>query len=235
MICLEFTKQLDYYLKNELSEKNRETFEAHYFECDNCFAELKLQERLYSKEVPIVLTGKKTSFIFDFLVPKWKPSLVLASFLVMVLISLSFFNTGSQHLYELSQFEPPLYIKSETREPVKGASFTRAMSFYNQRDYSRVLKELSTLDSSNNAQVLFFKGICCLLAKKQQPKKAIGYFNTIIANMNPNYYDEALYHKGIALLRLNRKEAAITQFKIIAEMFSPYSQKAKKLLKELDC
>ena len=52
--------------------------------------------------------------------------------------------------------------------------------------------------------------------------------------MNPSYYDEAIYYKGIALLRLNKKKQALEQFNNLASMFSPYSKKARVLIGKIN-
>ncbi len=229
MTCSEFTSQIGSYLKEEISEEKRVVFEAHYFECDNCFADLKLRERLYSKEVPIVLKGKK-----PFLVWGLKPLLVLSSFLFVVVSSLLVVNNykEAKFLDEISDVEPPAYMRSETRNALQNETFGTAMALYNNKQYKEALEMLSTIDTGfSNPQVLFFKGICSL--QTDDPKTAVRHFNIIIKNMNPSYYDEAIFYKGIALLRLNKKKQSLEQFNNLASMFSPYSKKARALIEKV--
>ena len=51
--------------------------------------------------------------------------------------------------------------------------------------------------------------------------------------MDPSYYDEALFYKGISYLRMNRKEEALSEFRTLASMFSPLSSKASEKIKML--
>lgn len=230
MTCSEFTSQMDSYLEGKISEEKRELFEAHYFECDNCFANLKLRERLYSKEVPIILKGKKTFWVWGL-----KPLLVLSSFLFVVVSSLLVIDNYREEkfLFEISGVEPPAYIQSETRNALQNETFGKAMSLYNNKQYSEALELLNVIDTSSaNPQVLFFKGICSL--QTDDPKTAVRHFNIIIKNMNPSYYDEAIFYKGIALLRLNKKKQALEQFNNLASMFSPYSKKARVLIGKIE-
>lgn len=232
MECREFIRLIDSYLKEEIPEEEREAFEAHYFECDACFAELKLHERLYSKEVPIVLKGTKPSWAWAF-----KPLLVLSSLLIVVVSSLLVVNNYKQakFLYDISAVEPPAYVQTQTRDALQNKTFTNAMFLYNNREYDEALKLLNSIDAGStesNSQVTFFRGICHL--ETNQPGKAIEAFDIIIKDMNPSYYDEAIFYKGIALLRLNEKEAALEQFYNLASMFSPYASRAKGLIEKID-
>ena len=54
MKCSEFTNVIDSYLDGTLAEDKMEALEMHYFECDDCFARLKVAERLHSNEIHIV-------------------------------------------------------------------------------------------------------------------------------------------------------------------------------------
>ena len=232
MECKEFIRLIDSYLKEEIPEEKREAFEAHYFECDACFAELKLHERLYSKEVPIVLKSTKPFWVWAF-----KPMLVLSSLLIVVVSSLLVVNNYEQakFLYDISAVELPTYVQTETRDAHQNKTFANAMFLYNNQKYSKALKLLIAIDAGfteSNPQVTFFKGICYL--ETNQPEKAIEAFDIIIKNMNPSYYDEAIFYKGIALLRLNEKEDALEQFYNLASMFSPYAPKAKELIEKIN-
>lgn len=229
MTCEEFTRLIDHYLKEEIPEEKREAFETHYFKCDDCFSELKLRERLYSKEIPIVLKEKKPIQILIL-----KPLLVLSSILIVVVSSLLVINNYKQakFLYSISGIEPPSYILSETRNSIQNETFDNAMILYNKKRYDDALKLLKSIeDDSNNPQIIFFKAICCL--QTGDPKAAIENFDIIIKNMNPSYYDEAIFYKGIALLRLNKKGDALLQFNHLATMFSPYSNRANAIINKI--
>lgn len=233
MTCGEFNNLVDSFLAGNIPEDKREAFEAHFFECDACFTQLKLRERLYSKEIPIVTEGRKAAAGWIWL---WKPAVVFSSFFILLISSWLVVDNNKQakFLNEISSSVPvPVYIQSETRNASQDAIFTGAMSLYNNKQYNDALKMLNTLENEpDNPQVLFFKGICSL--ETGDPRSAIKHFNVIIADMNPSYYDEAIYYKSIALLRLNKKKAALEQLNNLASMFSPYSQKAKDLIDRIN-
>lgn len=241
--CPEFNDLIDGYLTDEIPEKVKEAFEAHYFQCDNCFAELKLLERLHSKEIPIVLTERKPFQAWSWsLKPLFKPVLVLASLLIVVVSTLWIVGNYRQgkYLESISEVAPPVYIQTETRDSLpdpKNHIFHQAMIFYNDRQYIAALELLNTLDVSQsglepNPQILFFKAVCCL--ETDDPRTAINHFDVIIEKKNPSYYDEAIFYKGIALLRLKEKKKVIELFQNPVVMSGPYSDRAKAILEKIN-
>ncbi|MGD2086205.1 MAG: zf-HC2 domain-containing protein [Candidatus Aminicenantes bacterium] len=234
MTCKEFASLCDSYLRGNLSEEKQEAFELHYFECDGCFARLKAAERLHCKEVPIVTAVKTPAFEWSELW-KWKPLLAAAAALVVVVLSSIFIIQHSQHMkliYDISTFSPPVYMKSETRGPETSETFAEAMQYYNQGDYTLALEKLKQITTaSGNPQVRFFRGVCFLLVNEL--KNAVTELDIIIENMNASYYDEAIYYKAIALLRMNKKDKALEQLKHLASMFSTYAPKAKELMEKI--
>ena len=235
MTCKEFASLTDSYLRGDLPGEKQEAFELHYFECDGCFARLKAVERLHAKEVPIVTAVKKSAIAWSELW-KWKPLLAAAAALLVVVLSSIFVIQHSRHMkliYDISTFSPPVYLESETRGPGTGETFAEAMRYYNRGNYTWALEILKQIPpSSRNSQVIFFKGVCFLL--KDELKNAITELDIIIEDMNPSYYDEAIYYKAIALLRMNKKDKALEQLEHLADMFSPFSPKANQLIGKID-
>lgn len=228
MICKEFDFLIDCYLHGDISEEDRETFEEHYFTCDECFTKLKINERLHKKGFRVVLKGKKPLFIL-------KPILVLSSIFVLVISSIIFINgvNRSRVMNELSKFSPPIFVPIETRNVSTQEKFFLAMKHYKNKEYNQALQILENIElQSDNPQVTFFTGICYLI--NDNPRTAIKKFDIIIKDMNPSYYDEAIYYKGKALLKLKKKKAAMEQFENLSKMFSPYASRAKSILKELN-
>lgn len=242
MKCKEFANLLDEYLDGELPEEIQESFELHYFECDDCFSLIKTAERLESKEIPIASpeTSKPPLWVWKY----WKPQLAFAS-LFLVIIATYLVVDHSNHLkklYELTTFTAPIYSTSETRGGETGEAgkdmgnlsilFNKAMSFYQSGNYHSALRFLKQIPKQDETpRVMFFKGICCLLT--DQKKVAINEFNRIIERMDPSYYDEALYYKSIALVRLNKTVEARVILENLSGMFSPFSPRAKTLLEKI--
>jgi tetratricopeptide (TPR) repeat protein len=225
----EFRKHIDDYLLEKLDGTLAEAFEAHYFECDDCFLELKTHELLITKNVPIYLEPSNKT------VRSWlpKPALTFASFFLVAVIVLFLFNSyrHNKKLEEISSFSPPIYLQNEIRGTQPEELFSRAMAAYTSKDYGASLGHLQNIRETNNPQVQFFTGMNYLLLKKN--RKAIAFFDQIIDAMNPSYYDEAIYHKGIALVRLNKIEKALVEFQNLAQMHSPFASRAKKMIQKV--
>ncbi len=226
MNCKEFESLIDSYLDGTIPEEKSELFEEHYFLCDNCFSSLQISENLYNKKVHIV-TGKKRRYSFVF-----KPSLVLASMILIVFSSLFVvdLNNRSEQLFKVSDFSPPLYIKGENRGEPTPSLFYEAMEIYQNGDYGKAY-DLIRATGKGNSQICFFRGVLALL--NSNSRDALDCFNIIINKMDPSYYDEALYFRGITYLRMNRKKDAVKEFKTLESMFSPLSKKASEKLKKL--
>jgi len=226
MKCKEFESLIDSYLDGTIPEGKSELFEEHYFCCDNCFASLKISDNLYNKKVHIV-TGKKRSFSFVF-----KPSLVLASMILIVFSSLFYVDLSnrSEHLFKVSDFSPPFYIRGENRGEPTPPLFFEAMEIYQNGDYGKAY-DLIRATGKGNSQICFFRGVLALL--NSDSRDALDCFNIIINKMDPSYYDEALYFRGITYLRMNRKHEALREFKMLEKMYSPFSQKASDIIKKI--
>jgi len=233
MTCKEFACLIDKYLFGNLSDQELEDFELHYFACDDCFTQLKISERLKAKEVPIVIASRKPIMTLSGLFT-WKPLLAAAALIIIIFSSIFLLQHADKmkHLYRATSFSPPVYIESETRGLNSKDTFSKAMDFYSQGDYSQTLRTLMKISSiDRNPQITFFKGICFLLT--DEPKNAVKEFDLIIEEMNPSYYDEAIYYKAIALLRLNKKKKALEHLQNLSAMFSPYSPKARDMIKKV--
>lgn len=239
MKCEELNALIDGYLEGTLAEEIQETFELHYFECDECYAQLKVVERLHSKEVPIVTGSKSTAAVWQWLL-NWKPALAVTMVLIAVVSFWVIDKDGNiEGLYRVSDVPAPLYYKSETRDSAgspaaveRAAVFDQAMDYYHQKNYSRTLELLKPMEHSEaNAKITFFKGICYLYTGSVDD--SIQAFDLIIENMNPSYYDEAIYYKAIALLRKGKKKPALEQLNHLAGMFSPYAPKAKEMIQKI--
>lgn len=239
--CREFNDLAESYLDDDLPERKKEAFEAHYFQCENCFAELKLLERLYSKEIPIIQTSRKPFWAWG-LKPLFKPILVLASLLIVAVSTMWIVGNYRQgkYLESISEVESPIYIQTETRDSppdFQNQTFDRAMVFYNNEQYGAALELLNPLNASSpgaepNPLVLFFKAVCCL--ETGDPRTAIKHLDVIIEKKNPSYHDEAIFYKGIALLRLNKKKQALEQFQNLTTVSSLYSNRAKAIVEKIN-
>jgi tetratricopeptide (TPR) repeat protein len=237
MKCNEFQYLIDAYLQETIDETQREEFESHFFQCRKCFLGLKINETLKNKEVPISLQEKPRLFSVKLL----KPLLVMSSLFLVILLSVLLLqqNRQSRRLREISSLEVPPYHQGEWRGfPESGAlleeKFSQAMQLLQDRKFSAALALLEhpALNTADYPKVQFFRAICYL--GEDKPDKAGEIFDAIIRNMDPAYFDEALYFKGFVLLRQGRKEEAARQFQKLANMLSPMSGRARTMIKKIE-
>ena len=165
----------------------------------------------------------------------------MATAAIVVVVSFIGLNQSNrkEFLYKVSQVEAPYYMLVESRgEPDRNAPqnskrFEEAMTEYSQKNYVGALSFLNQIpETETNPQVTFFKGICLLYTDK--PKDSILQLDKIILEMNPSYYDEALYYKAVALLRSGEEKNALDHLDNLAGMFSPLSGKAKALIAKIN-
>ncbi len=227
MNCKEFESLIEDYLSGVLTDKKTELFEEHYFSCDKCFVSLKISESLKNKSVRIVEGNKK---LFPFSI---NPSFVFASFLIIIFSSVFYFNVNnrSKELMEISRFSPPVYIAGENRGKDLGDGFTDAMKYYTEGNYKDAYNTI-VQSESENPKVWFFTGILGLMNNKNN--EALRNFNKILDRMDPSYYDEAIFFKGICLLRMDRKEEALKEFRILGTMFTPFREKAVRIIEKIN-
>jgi len=232
MKCRESRRLMDRYLQGGLAEPLLEEFERHYIDCRSCFSELRVREKLARKEIRIHAPERLQSFAL-------KPVLVFSSLFLIVGAALFMVRMQKIRFYDrLSRFDPPIFISSQLRnyQPSDSeieAAFARAMRFYNQKRYRDALDILQPLRPNRlpHPKLSFFTGICHLL--EDHPTDAIVMFDSIIRTMDPAYFDEAIYFKGIALLRLRKKAEAIGQFRNLAGMVSPFSIQAGEMIEKI--
>ncbi len=236
MTCKEFRRLQDAYLDGKLDAGPMEAFERHYFCCDDCFRELQIDETLRRQEVRIAppLAAPRRLAVL-------RPALGLAATLLVV-VGVTVLVQQRRHagwLERVSRFDPPLFIQSETRavptpDPGSEASFRQAMEHYNRGAYPAALAILEPLRAARPgvAKFDFFAGLCRLLAG--DPAGSLDPFDAIIRTMDPSYFDEAEFYKGIALLRLGRIDAARSQFARLSEMFSPMSGRAREMVGRIE-
>lgn len=237
MKCHEFQGLIEAYLGETIEEPRREQFEEHFFTCRKCFLGLKINESLRSKEVLIPLAERPRLFALKIL----RPVLVMSSLFALILLSVLLVRDGRRagQLDELARFDLPLYHQGEMRGdagPLLGVErqFAQAMRRYQERDFRGALALLAApeLAAARLPKVAFFRAICYL--ETNEAEKAGQIFDSIIRDMDPAYFDEALYYKGFALLRQKKLPEARAQFAQLTGMLSPMAGKAREMVQKID-
>lgn len=225
MKCRRFKQQMDAYLRDELPEDVRQDFEAHYFSCKNCFDQLRIRRALMQTNFELkVLNGTEKADPGPY---RRRLALVAASLLIVVAAGAWGLQIRRDNLLNrVSRFSPPTIMLTETRNQQTGTHYADAVQAYQSGDYQTALGYLERIPaSSRTAKIHFLSGICRLMMK--DPSLASAHFERIIEAMDPSYFDEALFYKGIALLRQDRVSEAREVFLRLAGMFSPLKAEAR--------
>ncbi len=108
------------------------------------------------------------------------------------------------------------------------------MSSFQARDFRAALEilEQPAFTAAAYPKYDFFRAISLLGA--DEAGKAGEILDAIIGDMDPAYFDEALYYKGFVLLRQGRRQEARAQFMKLAGMLSPMSGKALAMVRKID-
>jgi tetratricopeptide (TPR) repeat protein len=237
MKCHEFQDLIESYLRETIEESRREQFEEHFFQCRKCFLGLKINEALQSKAVDIPLEEKPRLFALKVL----RPMLAMAALFLFILSSVLLLQHDRRagQVRELARFDLPLYHQGEIRGGAEGAApledeFSRAMRSFQARDFRAALEILDqpAITAAAYPKYDFFRAISLLGA--DEADKAGEILDAIIGDMDPAYFDEALYYKGFVLLRQGKLQEARAQFMKLAGMLSPMSGKARAMVRKFD-
>ena len=169
---------MERYLLGQLDDAEREAFELHFFECEECFSQLEALQAAQQ-----ILTAEPVSRTLQIEHPKWIRTwgwaVAAAAVLVIGLVAALWWvmrpplhrtASLSPALAELARIEAPYYEPVRLRGVQDDAQqrFRTAMEFYSTGDYVSAipgLKEAAAVDP-NAANISFFLGACYLLADR---------------------------------------------------------------------
>ena len=245
---------LDRYLLEQLTERDREAFELHYFECGSCFAQLQTlmavqNELLHSQRSVAKVKG---TFLKRILVPAF----TIAMFLLVIgtWYSARRRHTGgpvasqapttnptpssspnSPSLEQLAKVEPPPYFAVALRSPEDDAhqEFRAAMQFYSQGEYSKAIPGLREAVKSDQQAVSykFYLGACYLLSG--QMDSAVSVFRKTIAMGDPTYSEQAHFYLAKAYLKKQDMTGAERELQASIGFHASKESEANELLRQL--
>ena len=227
MNCHGFRKNIDAYLNDSLPAAKLEEFESHYFKCDRCFSALRIHKTLRTRNFLLRETRTQRS------VKRHYAFISAASILVVIGLGITMNRVIHQNsLQKISTFTPPGFLISETRGAAPIQAYTAAINAYSRSDFTDSLKQAESIpETERTPKILFLIGINRLITGDEPG--AIVSFQRIIDQMDPSYFDEALFYKGIALLRCGKIDEAEAIFVRISEMFSPMKDQATERLLQI--
>jgi TolA-binding protein len=247
---LEKHETFERYLKNSLTEAERNTFEAQ-LRADPVLSEELALERaarsLVAEAGRSELTSRLDAFEAEWQSKRKKTNLIslpvrrllaaAAVFLALAAAFLWFFGNSSAPKQDLfaahfEAYRPPSPERGEAAAP---SAWQSAAAAYASADYRQaaVFFEKSLQDSSTIAYLArFYLGVSLLAQQPPLAEAALPHFDFVLENDN-DYRQQAMWYKALALTSLGQHEAAGVILKEIVERKYFRHTEAGSLLKRL--
>jgi tetratricopeptide (TPR) repeat protein len=252
MACAQINRDeiVERYLTGSLAPLERESFEDHYFECEQCFAALQaeraLQAELSASAAQIrAMPAPKPSFW------RWTPAMVTAALVIVAAFGIRWgMRLGSSpsppptqttearpagpSLAELARFDPPAYTPTVLRGAQDEAmrKFHAAMKFYQRGRYDLAvpgLREAARLNPQD-AGAPFFLGAGYLLSGKADD--GIAALRQCVALGDTPYLEEARYYLAKAFLSKGDLTAARRELEEVIRLKGDHEDEARRLLQQ---
>jgi tetratricopeptide (TPR) repeat protein len=248
---IKYEEVVERYLTGSLDPQERESFEEHYFACEQCFAALQahraLQAELSASAPQIRAMRDPNPTVW-----RWTAAMATAAVVVLVVLGIRWGMkpnlspsapptqtmqprpTGPS-LAELARFDPPTYTPTILRgvqdEPKR--KFRAAMKNYQHADYAGAITGLREAAKLNprDAGALFFLGVSYLLSG--QTDEGIAALQQCAALGETPYLEEAHYYLAEGLLSNGNLAAAQRELKEVVRLEGDHEDTARRLLQQL--
>jgi FimV-like protein len=239
------------YLTGSLGPQERESFEEHYFACEQCFAALQAHRALQAElsasapQIRAMPAPSPTAW-------RWTAAMATAAVVILAVLGIRWGmksdlsppapptqtmqpGPAGPSLAELARFDPPTYTPAVLRgaqdEPMR--KFRVAMKNYQHGDYARAITGLREAAKLNpqDAGALFFLGVSYLLSG--QTDEGIAALQQSVALGETPYLEEAHYYLAKAFLRKGDLAAARRELEEVVRLEGDHKDEARRLLQQL--
>jgi tetratricopeptide (TPR) repeat protein len=253
MECAQIKREevVERYLTGSLDPEERESFEEHYFACEQCFAALQVHRALQAElsasapQIRAMPAPNPTAW-------RWTAAMVTAAVVILAVLGIRWGmkpllspsappTQGRQpgpagpSLAELARFDPPSYTSAVLRGAQDEAmrKFRVAMKNYQRGDYARAISGLREAAKLNpkDAGALFFLGVSYLLSG--QTDEGIAALQQSVALGNTPYLEEAHHYLAKAFLRKGDPAAARRELEEVVRLEGDHEDEARRLLQQL--
>lgn len=253
MECAQIEREevVERYLTGSLGPQERESFEEHYFACEQCFSTLQAHRALQAElsasapQIRMMPVPNPTAW-------RWTAAMVTAAVVILGVLGIHWGMKPSlsppepptqtmqpgpagASLAELARFDPPTYSPTVLRGNQDEAmrEFRLAMKPYQQSDYAKAVIALRAAVKLNpkDPGPLFFLGVSHLLAN--QTDEGIAVLQQCIALGDTSYLEEAQYYLAKAFLRKGDAAAARSELEEVVHLKGDHEDEARRLLQRL--
>jgi tetratricopeptide (TPR) repeat protein len=253
MECAQIKREevVERYLTGSLGPQERESFEEHYFACEQCFAALQAHRALQAElsasapQIRAMPAPNPTAW-------RWTAAMATAAVVILAVLGIRWGTKpdlspsapptqtmqpgpAGPSLAELARFDPPTYTPAVLRgaqdEPMR--KFRVAMKHYQQGEYARAITGLREAAKLNpkDAGALFFLGVSYLLSG--QTDEGIAVLQQSVALGETPYLEEAHYYLAKAFLRKDDLAAARRELEEVVRLEGDREDEARRLLQQL--
>jgi hypothetical protein len=238
------------YLTHRLTDDERDTFEAHFFECATCFEELRTLEALQAELRRDAGPGRSYQSM-----ARW----AAAAAVVVALGTATWLMTrqgpepsppaltrpstpapaepvpasAEPALDDLAMVQAPEYLPLTLRGAAgaEAAAFDAAMGHYQRKEYAQAARLLEPIAGKTSAAALYL-GVARLML--DDSAGAISALEQSLAAGDPRLTAEARFLLAKAHLRARRLDAARAELLRVADLGGGRAADARALLVELD-
>jgi tetratricopeptide (TPR) repeat protein len=239
------------YVTGSLGAEERESFEDHFFACEQCFAALQAHRALQAElsasapQIRAMPAPNPTAW-------RWTAAMATAAVVILAVLGIRWGmkpdlsppaaptqtmqpGPAGPSFAELARFDPPTYTRAVLRgaqdEPTR--EFRAAMKHYQQGDYARAITGLREAAKLNpkNAGALFFLGVSYLLSGRTD--EGIAALQQSVALGDTPYLEEAHYYLARAFLSRNDLATAEAELQKTLQLKGELESKAQELLQAI--
>lgn len=238
---------IERYLEEKLSPEEAEAFEKHYFECDRCFAELKLRDSLARELRSENQTASVTTMVSASSGRKRTWGLVAAAALLLLIVPVYLMlqingDPSNQIVAERAEIletlgrvqEMPPYLPSVIRgADSPGESFRLGMERYAAGEYRAAvpLLEEAASENPNHIPSAFYLGMCYLAT--DQPTKAVVQLQKTLDSDLDAYQEEAHWYLAKAHFQLGNVDQGRRHLEQVAAINGVFASDAQANLEKL--
>jgi tetratricopeptide (TPR) repeat protein len=253
MECVQIKREevVERYLTGSLRPEERESFEEHYFACEQCFAALQAQRALQAElsasapQIRAMPAPNPTAW-------RWTAAMATAAVVILSVVVVRWSlkphssspapplqtaqsGPAGPSLSELARFDPPAYAPTVLRGTQNEAvrKFRMAMKPYQHGDYAGAVTVLRAAVKLNpkDPGPLFFLGVSHLL--DNQTDDGIAVLQQCITLGDTPYLEESHYYLAKALLRKGDATAARRELEEVVRLKGDHEDEAQRLLQQL--
>jgi hypothetical protein len=242
MTCSEIQHEnrIELYLDGRLSGPDREAFEQHYFECDNCLAQMQAAQ---AARAALLEMGEQEEPPDGIILrhPLWIAAAIAASVIAAILTWQTIHQSReatqtaivTAPLFALNEIQPPRYSANILGGQSTAAqqAFRAAMVSYSEANWSATATALTEVLEKfpDSSDAIYFRAICQLLSGNLS--SALPGLDRVVAlgNATP-YEEEARFYRAQAYLLQNRAEDARKELDYVIGMQGNYEAKARAVL-----